>query len=292
MAKNMGSFASAVTPILPMKNLIPQSRVSQMLRGIDLSALTPSVPIIPKLPNPVDMKVLREILQQAAEVAEQAREVAARGDETLEASGYGFADHMWSWGFVASFAHVHPRVRDAVVTRRMAAITSSETFQEWLAEGIQESRLLKPRWPIIEQALAAHRRREYVLSTPVFLAQIEGTIGDAMILKNRVVARDGKLYLLDNDGELKLNKKGRPIEIRGLHSLVDLSDFSDHEALEDAASLLTDSLAPWRNAILHGRNVKYGRAKLSVQALLMLWLLATEVRAFEEAKLPRDPADL
>lgn len=74
--------------------------------------------------------------------------------------------------------------------------------------------------------------------------------------------------------------------------MVRLSDFSDHEALENAASFLTDSLAPWRNAILHGRNVKYGRAKLSVQTLLMLLILATEVRAFEEGRLLSTPAPL
>ena len=136
------------------------------------------------------------------------------------------------------------------VTRSMTTLTSSETFETWLAEEIEGSRLLKPRWPVIKQALAAHRRREYVLSTPVLLAQIEGIVGDAMILKNRVAVRNGKLFRLDNDGDIALNKKGHHIELRGLHSLVDLSDFADHEALEEAASFLTDSIAPWRNAFV------------------------------------------
>ena len=290
MARNMGNFVGAVVPKATMQSLVPHMKISRMLQGIDLNSLMPAVPIIPELPNSIDIVALREMLQRAAEVAEQTREATALGDETLEVSGYGFADHMWNWGFVATFADTHPRVRDAVVTRRMAAVTSSETFEEWLAEEIEGSRLLKPRWPVIRQALAAHRRREYILSTPVLLAQIEGIVGDAMILKNRVAVRNGKLFRLDNNGEIELNVKGRPIELKGLHSLVDLSDFSEHEVLEDAAAFLTDSIAPWRNSILHGRNVRYGRAKLSVQALLMVWLLAAEVRTFEEGGTPSSPA--
>ena len=290
MARNLGNFVGTVVPKAVMHGLASQIDASRMLHGIDLNKLMPTVPIIPKLPSLIDMDALRETLQRAAEMAERTTEAAALGDETLEASGYGFADHMWNWRFVASFADVHPRVRDAVVTRRMATLTSSETFETWLAEEIEGSRLLKPRWPVIKQALAAHRRREYVLSTPVLLAQIEGIVGDAMILKNRVVARNGKLFRLDNNGQIELNVKGRPIELKGLHSLVDLSKFADHEALEDAASFLTDSIAPWRNAILHGRNVRYGRAKLSVQVLLMVWLLVVEVRAFEEGGMPSSPA--
>lgn len=31
--------------------------------------------------------------------------------------------------------------------------------------------------------MAAHRRREYILSIPALLSQVEGVVGDAMILK-------------------------------------------------------------------------------------------------------------
>ncbi len=45
-----------------------------------------------------------------------------------------------------------------------------------------------------------------------------------------------------------------------------------------------------RHGIMHGRNASYGKAKLSVQALLMVLLLAVEVRAFEEGRPPSAPA--
>lgn len=291
MAKNMGSLVSSAMSKINMKAFKPQMRINDFLPAVDLKDFMPKIPVLPRLPHLADMKALQRMFRQSAELAERSVEATVQGDETLEASGYGFADHMWNWSFVATFAHVDPRVRAAVVTRRMAILTSSETFEEWLAEEIEGSILLKRRWPIVRQALAAHRRREYVLSTPVLLARIEGVVGDALILKNRVVAKDGKLYRLDNNGNVMLGRNKRPVELRGLHPLVSLSDFSDHEALEDTASFITDSLAPWRNPILHGRNVQYGTAKLSVQALLVLWLLAIEVRAEEEGRPPSAPAE-
>jgi hypothetical protein len=78
-----------------------------------------------------------------------------------------------------------------------------------------------------------------------------------------------------------LNKKNNPIELMGLTGLLNHLDATDYEALEEARTLFTDILIPWRHAILHGRNTSYGKPKLSVQALLILLILATEVRAFE-----------
>ena len=80
------------------------------------------------------------------------------------------------------------------------------------------------------------------------------------------------------------------MELRGVSQLLEHSDFGDQAALDEAVSFLTDSLIPWRNGIMHGRNASYGKAKLSVQALLMVLLLAVEVRAFEEERPPSTPA--
>lgn len=264
--------------------------VASLQPKLVLQKLRPRVPLVPKLPNLADMVDMRGMLRKAAEAAQRAVEATAEGDATLEASGFGFADHLWNWGFVASFAHIDPKVRDAVVTNRLAAVTRSEKFEEWLRQEISGSKALKRRWPVVQQALGAHRRKEYLISVPPLLTQVEGLVGDALIMKS-MAARDGhKLYRLGADGEVELNKKGKPIELAGLTQLMGHADFADHEALEDAVSFFTDSLIPWRHAILHGRNVGYGTAKLSVQALLILLLFATEARAFEEGRPPSAPA--
>ena len=255
-----------------------------------LPSSLPRIPLIPKLPDLSQMVDLQGLLQKAAEAATRAAEAAAEGDDTLEASGFGFADHLWNWGFVASFAHIDPRVRDAVVTNRLAAETRSEEFERWLEEEMTGSEVLAHRWEAVRQALAAHRRREYLLSIPVLLAQVEGIVGDALVLKNRATADGHKLYRLGADGAVDLNKKEKPVELRGVSQLLDHSDFGEQTALEEAVAFLTNSLIPWRNGIMHGRNASYGKAKLSVQALLMVLLLSAEVRAFEEGRPPSAPA--
>jgi hypothetical protein len=267
-----------------------QRIVATLQPKIDVGKLLPRVPLIPKLPKLTDMIDLQSLLRKAAEAAQRAAEMMVEGDEALEASGFGFADHLWNWGFVASFAHIDPRVRDAVVTNRLAAVTRSEEFESWLEEEFTGSPVLSHRWEIVRQAVEAHRRKEYLISIPALLAQVEGVIGDALISKNRAVTDGRKLYRLGEDGRLDLNIKNKPVELRGLTELMNHSDFSEYEALEDALSFFTDSLIPWRHAILHGRNTSYGKAKLSVQALLILLLFAMELRAFEEDRPPSAPA--
>lgn len=178
----------------------------------------PRVPLIPRLPNLSQMVDMQGLLQKAIEAAQRAAEATAEGDDTLEASGFGFADHLWNWGFVASFAHIDPRVRDAVVTNRLAAETRSEEFEGWLEEEMTGSAVLAHRWEAMRQALAAHRRREYMLSIPVLLAQVEGIVGDALVLKNLAAAEGHKLYRLGTDGVIELNKKEKPIELRAVPS--------------------------------------------------------------------------
>ena len=41
------------------------------------------------------------------------------------------------------------------------------------------------------------------------------------------------------------------------------------------------ALVPYRNCILHGRQVAYGKAKLSTQLLLLLWVFCHEFTALE-----------
>jgi hypothetical protein len=114
----------------------------------------------------------------------------------------------------------------------------TEWFEDCLEEEIVGSSVLRPRWEIIRQALGAHKRREYLISIPTLLAQIEGAIGDALVLRN-LAAKDGhKLYLLGTDGRPALDSKNKPIELKRLTGLVNNLDIFDYEALEEARSFI------------------------------------------------------
>ena len=206
------------------------------------------------------------------------------GDAVLEAAEYGFADYLWDWVYVASFAGVPDGVRAAVVTNRLAAETRSDNFGEELRERFGTSKAMGRRWRAVEAAFEAHQRRDYLLSIPAMLPQVEGAIVDAMVLKGLTVRKGGRLYLRGEDGRPEvLGRAKKPREIT-LHVAATRADLEDHPTLEGASSFIAGSLVPRRNAVLHGRDVRYDTAKPSVQALLVLALLAETVGELEEAK--------
>ena len=175
-------------------------------------------------------------------------------------------------------------MQEAHVTNRVLLLTRSDGFGKQLRERLLASSVLRRRWPIVDEALRAHKQRNYVLSIPPLLAQVEGIIADALILKNLVKPKGKKLLARQADGSLKRGKDGDAVELRGIGSLVTHSDFQSDLALKDTASFLTTQLVGNRNAILHGRDTSYGRAKLSAQILLVLLVLVSEVDAFEHGR--------
>ncbi len=59
--------------------------------------------------------------------------------------------------------------------------------------------------------------------------------------------------------------------------------------LKKSVAFLTTYFIPQRHAIIHGRSTSYGKAKLSIQVLLIVFILANEVRAFEESGTASSP---
>lgn len=267
--ETVNAFDKAVTPVV--RGLV------EGLRPVT-DFLVSAGNFLDKLPN------FAPALEELLEAVRRFEEAVEEGDATLEAAEYGFADHLWDRMYVASFAHVDPRVRDAVVTRKLAAATRADDFGDELRERFEGSIAMGRRWRAVEAAFEAHQRKEYLLSIPAMLPQVEGAIVDAMVLKDLAVKKNGKLYMRGEDGEPKLNKKGKPLPEVMLSSAVRNAQLEEHPTLEGTSSFVADSLIQKRNAVLHGRDLRYDRAKLSVQALLVLALLAEAVGEMEAAK--------
>ena len=83
------------------------------------------------------------------------------------------------------------------------------------------------------------------------------------------------------DGNVKFNKKGEPVQLHGLGQKVQSSRFREDEILYDLVGFFADRLVAERNDIMHGDNLDYGRAKLSVQLMLNIYVLAAEFAEFE-----------
>jgi len=203
---------------------------------------------------------------------EISKEIQA-SDQAFRASGYSFINHLISYESVRHFASINIKVRNAAITNSMAATTRRKEFEEQLHQLFQQSSVLRLRWKIVEKALCAHRQRDYDMSVLPLLAQVEGILGDALILK-KLVHREGNALYLKENGVIKVGKKGDRVKAHGLDTLINHSKWRDHDTLQGVAELITSRLAEERNGIMHGRKVDYGTAKLSAQCLLLLLVLA------------------
>lgn len=233
-------------------------------------------------PPPTLMQQIFAGLPDLTEYAAFWKEVQ-EANRSFGQAGFGFLDHFISFRTVHRFASVHPNARHAAITNSLVATTRSKKFEDQLHKPFQESSVLSRRWKSVEQALDAHRRRNYYVSVPALLAQVEGIIGDSLLLKKLVHREGNELYLKEN-GKIKVGKKGDPVKATGLDSLIRHSKWKDDAVLHGVADLITTQLAQERNGIMHGRKIDYGTAKLSVQGLLLLFVLATMLVDFETGR--------
>lgn len=159
-------------------------------------------------------------------------EQTLRGKAVVDAAGYGFAVPVLTWNFLAELAKTQefsPKVRSAVTTNRLLAVTRSAEFHDALMTVFGSSPLLSRRLKVVEAVLRAHRERNYLLSIPALLAQVEGVLGDLLVLRGLVCTKGGKVYAKDLNGKAKKNTKGKMVELNGLSRLVSHSKLRDQD---------------------------------------------------------------
>jgi hypothetical protein len=204
-----------------------------------------------------------------------------QGEKILKECGYRHTGQILRKEGFRIFANIGPNVQDARVTNTWLNLTRQNWFKDELKERFQNSTILRKRWKILETAWEAHKRRDYLLSIPVFLTQIEGILGDALILNHYAKSKNGKLFKLDSSGAI-LMENGKQKEFNGISSIVDHQYFSRISRLDEIIKFLReDKIIIERNAILHGRKISYGKAKLSTQSLLLIYALIRDAADFE-----------
>ena len=231
----------------------------------------------------IDVGRLIPSLPDLGEIARR-HEKYVRAADILDESGYPFMRLQWSFDEIVPFVGIDqrsPRVRDAAITNRLLGMTRGADFRQRLEALFANSAVLQRRWRIVQEALDAHRKRQYALSVPALLAQVEGIFTDALILKDMAIRHDGKLCARGPDGSIKLNKNGGPVELHGLGQKVQNARFHEGEMLRDLVDFFADGLVTERNDIMHGTRVGYDKARLSVQLILNVYVLAAELADFE-----------
>ena len=222
--------------------------------------------------------------REIVELWERHKLAVAKGEKALDEEGFSFARSLVGVDLAVRLAQVPDQVRGAQTTNRLLAFTKGESFSLALEDRVTGSDVSKRRWEIIERALAAHSSRAYVLSVPALFAQVEGLFTDSMILNGLAEIRNGRLYALDSAGIPKLDKNGRRVRLTGLAGKTSHSRYQNHPVLREVVGALVQALTGKRNGVLHGSDTSYGRAKLSTQLVLLVFVLVTEILAFEHGQ--------
>ena len=215
-------------------------------------------------------------LMESANLLQQAlAEQAARDAEIMDASGFFFRDLLSEDDLLKLFGieQVDCRVRNAAMTNTLLRVARKEEFAEDLESRFKDTYVLQGRWPIVENAYDAHRSRVYLLAIPALFAQVEGMLVDALVMKEILYVEDNEVFLRSHDPK---NPKGG--RLKGLSNVADQikkSDLQEDWNFQIFANYVSDTLAPERNHIMHGQNIDYGKAMLSVKLLLYIWRLAT-----------------
>lgn len=143
------------------------------------------------------------------------------------------------------------RLADALVdfynTERLRELLEAWGRRKWLAD----------RMPILKAAVEAHIRREYELSVPAILPQVDGLIGDAF-------GHEGKLYGEVLEDYIKeLLAEDRPDSFRDATRAFWLDDVRSPAPLGEEMPELS------RHAILHGADTEYAEESKSLRAILL-----------------------
>lgn len=201
--------------------------------------------------------------------------------EYLEEQGFpsDILDRVLTEWDVLRIARTEYRIRPAVATNTLLKLTRSDDFGRAILSRMASVARCRKRLPIVQQALKAHIDRSYFLSIPALLCQLEGLWEDAMFLRDEVMY----VPYVDKKGRKGKNLKTRKGEkyVGTMDLKLKHSSFRRHPALDGSIELLSSAIVPNRDAIFHGQTVSYGKAKLSVQLLLVIFVIVSEIGIIE-----------
>lgn len=194
-------------------------------------------------------------------------------------AGYGFADFL-PIPFVVRSARRDPRTRHALITLQLAAYLRSPQFEQELHSLFASSKRLGRRWKSVSGGLLAHQQRDYQKSVLTWMREVEGLFKDLLVVMGSA-KRTGESYVaLENGLELR-TKAGKPRFLTGIDMAVNHAGFDPASRLYPLAQTLNNDVRSDRNPISHGARYDYESAKLSVQGLLMIRMLAEEIVRIE-----------
>lgn len=191
---------------------------------------------------------------------------------------------------------VPKRQQSAHITRRLYSFTARVDFLDSIQKEIRASPRAESRYDIFEAIHRAHTNREFLLSVPVLLAQVEGLTTQflaemGLVRWNRLAKKwyeadpeNGKYRLAPVYSNGVATPKKKRISLKGLG---DLSKFLPKKTLNpplpNTLPHLRDEMPTFRNQVMHGSMTNYGNSRMSSQLLLIARIISQQLRMLEDS---------
>jgi hypothetical protein len=186
----------------------------------------------------------------------------ARNIEREYIKNYGFMFCDLTDKEIIQLRSLPNKIRHAHITKLLYKRTLTDIYYNLLQNSFKDNEVkhLLKRKEIIDAAYKAHSERNFYLSIPVFLSQVEGIIGDYLIyfekLDKGIVYSKG----LKGKNKLALSTKTDNIFINIRQRIFG----SDNQK---------KSISEIRDDIMHGKITNYATAKLSTELFLIILYL-------------------
>lgn len=171
--------------------------------------------------------------------------------------------------------------RSAEVTKHIHRATCSEDFGRTLFANLDALPNLRGRKRIINAAIQAHANRNYLLSIPALLPQVEALTTHLLAKAGYVKWNRSKRKWCQVDPAsrkyLRRGPKNRIATVNGLGSLEEVIKQLEDSPMPEGLPYLQTELARYRNGVLHGNLIKYDKPRESSKLLLLIQLLAANL---------------
>ena len=214
----------------------------------------------------------REMLENISRIAKTYKDAS-----TLLEDIQNYYVPFWQYTLIfflrdfADISRMNSEVKEEHLVDVLLGIIQKQDFICGLKDLICKSPIHENRWKIIDEAFQLHTNKNYLMSIPPLLAQVEGMFRDNLESYGLVDIKERVVYEKSNNGE---GEEIKGIGDLGKQARKRKSDLPDEKSMKPFADYALFVLAPERNDILHGRVTDYGIPGLSARLIFSIYGLA------------------
>lgn len=138
-----------------------------------------------------------------------------------EIGSSGFSVILETWSFSECVELVFCRVieADEKYGKILLEVTQSDNFRKEILSFFEECQIFSNNEKqAIDEGLQCHQNEQYYAATRTLIPSIESMLTSYLIYIGKAKRENGKVWELDENGQIRLNKNGKRMEFRGIDS--------------------------------------------------------------------------